>query len=81
MLGLKGDLQGPADEANVVLELHARFLARIREENMAALYKEVEVPLVGILADLEFNGILLDKAELISQSRSVAGLARLLELA
>ena len=49
----------PAEEASVVRELHARLRARLEEEGLGGLYRDVEMPLVEILAEMEVNGILL----------------------
>ncbi len=50
-----------ADSATV-LALHERFLPTIREMEMESLYREVELPLVEVLVDMEWEGIGVDRA-------------------
>ncbi len=45
-----------------VLALHERFLPTIREMQMETLYQEVELPLVEVLVDMEWEGIGVDRA-------------------
>jgi DNA polymerase-1 len=48
------------EDADVAWRLAGIVEAQIEKENLKKLYDEVEVPLIGVLAELEFNGIRLD---------------------
>ena len=56
-----------AEDADVSLQLHARMAPQIRAMGLGELNDEVEVPLIAVLAELEYNGILVDPAELERQ--------------
>ena len=49
-----------ADSATV-LALHEQFLPAIREMQMEQLLREVEMPLVEVLVDMEWEGIAIDR--------------------
>ncbi len=49
-------------DSATVLALHERFLPTIREMQMETLYQEVELPLVEVLVDMEWEGIGVDRA-------------------
>lgn len=64
------DQAGPysAEDADVTLQLdHAMAAALAAEPTLARLYRDVEMPLVDVLAELEFNGVLVDPNELDRQ--------------
>ncbi len=61
-----------AEDADVALRLH-RFLApRIDGMHLRRLHDDVELPLVEVLAELEWNGIVVDPAELDRQRDAIA---------
>jgi len=66
-----------AEDADVAWRLHALLLARLRDMGLETLYRDVEVPLVEVLAELEWNGIRVDADEL---ERQRAGLEREIEI-
>ena len=53
-----------AEDAHVVWLLDRVLGQRLQEEGLADLYRDVEVPVVPVLADMELNGIALDSAAL-----------------
>lgn len=64
------DLAGPyaAEDADVTLQLNDKLSPMIHKEpSLEKLYREVEMPLVEVLATLEINGIQVDKRELKTQ--------------
>ena len=69
------DVSAPyaAEDADVTLRLEDHLLAALDREGLVELYRETEVPLVEILADLEYEGIAVDPAELDRQRESLAG--------
>ncbi len=75
-------LAGPyaAEDADVALRLSAALEAQVDAAGLGNLYRSVEVPLVEVLAELEFNGIRVDPDELEGQRRALeARIARIKE--
>jgi DNA polymerase-1 len=67
-----------AADAEVCLALQPLLEAELREKGQAQLFREMEMPLVGILADMEQAGIRLDVGFLSGLSQQMA--VRLAEL-
>jgi len=65
-----------AEDAEVAWRLHALLLPQVRTMGLEPLYRDVEMPLVEVLAELEWNGIRVDAVEL---ERQRAGLEREIE--
>jgi len=76
-----------AEDADITLRLHRVLAAKLdAEPALAKVYREIEMPLVPVLARMEANGILVDAAELRRQSadlsrRMLASQQRATELA
>jgi DNA polymerase-1 len=49
-----------AEDADVTWQLHERFGPRLADEEVTELFTTVEMPLVRVLADMEFEGIRID---------------------
>ena len=57
-----------AEDADVTLQLDHAFAGQLNAEpTLAKLYRELEMPLVDVLAELEYNGVLVDPDELDRQ--------------
>ncbi len=56
------------EDANVTLRLHQKLRPMLADLGVENLYKTVELPLVEVLADMEFAGVLVDKAALEAMS-------------
>jgi len=56
-----------AEDADMSLRLHQLMAPQLRAMKLGPLFEEVEMPLVEVLAELEWNGILVDPAELDRQ--------------
>lgn len=56
-----------AEDADVSVQLHDNMAPQIRIMGLRELFERVEMPLVGVLADLEWNGIRVDPDELDRQ--------------
>ena len=67
-----------AEDADVSLRLCNRMMTQVRAMGLDALLSTLEMPLVPVLAELEFNGILVDPAELERQRERLE--ARMREL-
>ena len=58
-----------AEDADITLRLHRVLSAKLAEiPSLLAVYREIEIPLVQVLARMEANGILIDADELRRQS-------------
>jgi DNA polymerase-1 len=62
-----------AEDADITLRLHQTLSALLRlHPSLWALYNEIEVPLISVLARIEENGVLIDSAMLAQQSLELA---------
>ncbi len=57
-----------AEDADVVLRLHARFAQRLWREQATTVYRTVDAPLVPVVAEMETAGIKVDRAALAGLS-------------
>jgi DNA polymerase-1 len=67
-----------AEDADVALQLRTIMLPQLEEKGLLPLFDGVEMPLVEVLAELEWNGILVDPAELDRQRTRLQGQIELL---
>ncbi len=58
-----------AADADLALALREQMLPQLRAMELMPLFEKVEMPLVRILAEMEFNGIIVDADELERQRR------------
>ncbi len=56
-----------AEDADVTLRLHNHMQPQLEAMGLMDLFAKVEMPLVGVLAELEYNGITVDASELDRQ--------------
>ncbi len=49
-----------AEDADLTLQLHQKFHAVVAKSGFESLYTNVEMPLVSVLADMEFEGVKID---------------------
>lgn len=62
-----------AEDADVTLRLHNRIYDSIqKDEKLARIYNEVEMPLVPVLSRIERTGVLIDDMQLSAQSQEIA---------
>ncbi len=62
-----------AGDADLAFRLCAAMLPRLRAMGLHDLFERVEMPLVGVLAELEWNGIMVDPGELERQRARLTG--------
>jgi DNA polymerase-1 len=60
------------EDADFTLRLHRLFEPRLKAERLWDLYREVEMPLVSVLGDMERRGIEIDTDRLADQSAEAA---------
>ena len=62
-----------AEDADITLRLHRVLSARLAAEpSLEKVYREIEMPLVPVLARIEANGVAIDVAELKRQSSDLS---------
>ncbi len=70
------DLAELAHAAHAVDRVSAELLGRIDAENLGSLLHDIEIPLAGLLARMEYAGIAVDRARLEELSSEFAGAMR-----
>ena len=71
--------QYAAEDADITLRLHRAMLPRIEaDEKLAFIYRKVEMPVREVLFRVERNGVLVDAAQLATQSHELG--QKMLEL-
>ncbi|HEX6828384.1 MAG TPA: DNA polymerase I, partial [Burkholderiales bacterium] len=61
-----------AEDADVTLQLHLALWPRVEaDDKLRHIYRDIEMPLLPVLRDMERHGVLLDKAALETQSREL----------
>jgi len=67
------------EDADIAWRLYEVLEPRLREAGLERLFHEVEMPLVEVLADMEYTGVKLDLAYLKEMSRQLESELRALE--
>ena len=62
-----------AEDADITLRLHQRLWPELQaSQTLSALYRDLEIPLVPVLARIEHTGVLVDATRLRQQSHDLA---------
>ena len=62
-----------AEDADVTMQLHHALWPQLRKEpDLQALYTQMEVPLLSVIARMERNGVMVDAELLLQQSAELA---------
>lgn len=67
-----------SEDADITLQLYNTLEPKLRESDLYPLFRDIEMPLVRVLAEMEMNGVLIDTDAL--KETSVAFTERMLEL-
>lgn len=67
-----------SEDADITLQLYNALEPKLRESDLYPLFRDIEMPLVRVLAEMEMNGVLIDTDAL--KETSVAFTERMLEL-
>lgn len=99
LIGKKGAKQGnmkdvpvhkvveyAGEDADITLQLKHKLAPQLKEREVTKLFEEVELPLVNVLADIEYNGVKIDTEALGAmsselQEESVKAQQQIFELA
>ncbi len=66
-------------DAEVVVRLREKLLPLLQERQLEKLFSEIELPLINVLAEMERNGILIDKEILREQAKELEVLLKQLQ--
>lgn len=66
-------------EADAVFQLAGKMLPQLEEQGLLKLFNEIEMPLAEALAEMELNGIKVDKDYLSSLSKELEGQIEILK--
>ncbi len=69
------DIAGPyaAEDADITLQLHQTLWPKLKtEKQLESVYKDMEMPLLTVIADIERQGVLVDAEMLAKQSELLA---------
>lgn len=58
-------------KAKYIYETRTRFINELLKEEMLDLFNNIEMPLVTVLANMEYNGVLIDKSILQNMQESI----------
>ena len=67
------------EDADFTLRLARKFEPRLAEADVGPLYREVEMPLMDVLADMEWEGVRVDVPVLDGMTKDLAARASVLE--
>ncbi len=70
-----------AEDADITWRLYERLKGDLQEGHLQDLFDQLEMPLVPVLADMEWNGIRVDPAELDRQQEKLSSRAESLRAA
>ena len=57
------------EDADITLKLYHILEPKLKELNIFNLFKEIEMPLINVLVEMEMNGVILDTSSLTETSR------------
>lgn len=63
--------QYSAEDADMAFRLHQKLLPMVKENKLFDLYRKIEMPLVEVLADMEYRGVKVDKERLQTMEKSL----------
>lgn len=78
-LALEAAVDRYCEEADLALRLRAPLFKEIAERGMATLFDEVELPLIKVLAEMEFTGVRIDSTVLTDLSARLKERVRTME--
>ena len=58
-------------KSRFIFDINDEYINRLKDEDMLDLYKDIEMPLISVLASMEYNGIICDKNILDNMSNEL----------
>ncbi|MCC6547721.1 DNA polymerase I [Candidatus Sumerlaeota bacterium] len=71
-VGVEDSARYACQDADMTLQLHDYFLPKLEEAGLLDLYRNIELPLITVLADMETEGVRIDKEHFQHLSRNSA---------
>lgn len=68
-----------AEKTDVIFQLREKLCADLQQAGLLALYNDIEMPLVFVLADMEYEGVSIDCDELKQISAELKGRSEIIE--
>ncbi|MDD4515873.1 DNA polymerase I [Massilibacteroides sp.] len=62
-----------AEDADITFKLYNKFAPEIEQAGLQSLFEDIEMPLVYVLAEMEYTGVKLDTAALKQSSEELTG--------
>jgi len=63
-LAIENVLDYAAEDSDITLQLAEKFMEELKGSDVEKLFHEIEMPLIGVLANMEFEGVKLDDGAL-----------------
>ena len=60
-------------EADSIFQISGKLLSQLEGDGLLNLFNEIEIPLSGVLAEMELNGIKVDRDYLVNLSKELEG--------
>ena len=73
MVGLDVIAEYAAEDADITLQLYKALRPLVEKEQLWQLYCLIEEPMIGVLADMEWNGVKIDSVALHNYSATMSG--------
>ncbi len=67
------------EDADITLQLKHLLSANLEKENLFDVFNTIEMPLIRVLADIEYNGVSLDSENLNLYSKKLQGKVQVIE--
>jgi len=66
-------------KARFIYDINNEYITRLEKENMLSLYQDIELPLITVLANMEYNGVKVDATILNNMSTDIDSRIKKLE--
>jgi len=73
-LDVKAACDRACAEADSIFQISGKLLPQLENDGLLNLFNEIEIPLTGVLAEMELNGIKVDRDYLVNLSKELEGL-------
>jgi len=60
-------------EADAIFQISGKLLPQLESDGLLSLFNEIEIPLTGVLAEMELNGIKIDRDYFLNLSKELEG--------
>ena len=71
--------QNFAEKTDIIFKLHERLTEDLKQNNLFSLYQNIEMPLVFVLAGMEYEGVSIDQEELKNIAKELSSRITIIE--